>query len=379
MFRRSDPVNRAAPVNPYYTPTLEEQARQDFVLVVKLLANGAMQARVRETYGAHVSPRAAAALGHEPRDRSQIDGDLARTPAFRAWAAVTHRSQTMMWDAIELTTARAAPEASRAAAALRQAPRRGSLELAAGFEAPPPIGTTEIHRQPGGYVAERSADDVSAGLRYLGAALIYSTGKGNPGAGTDARGRFLVECVRERFAGLEPRRILDLGCGIGVASQAIALAWPRAEYHAVDVAAPLLRFAHLLAEERGVPIHFHQRDAAATRFPDGHFDLVLSNILFHETGSTQLPAILRECRRVIAPGGAMLHVDVATQPSRMPLPDQAMNAWQVRWNGEPFWTGFATTDVLREIVTAGFAPDRAFAAHVAKPGGGAWYVFGAQA
>jgi hypothetical protein len=32
----------------------------------------------------------------------------------------------------------------------------------------------------------------------------------------------------------------------------------------------------------------------------------------------------------------------------------------------------------REIIAAGFAPERSFAEHVPRPGG-AWYVFGASA
>ena len=159
---------------------------------------------------------------------------------------------------------------------------------------------------------------------------------------------------------------------------AAALAFPDAEYHAVDVAPGLLRFGHVLAERRGVPIHFHQRDAASTRFPDGHFDLVVSNILFHETSATHAPAILRECRRVLAAGGAMLHVDVATHPWLLGLADQVMNDWQVLWNGEPFWTGFAERDMREEIVAAGFEAANAFADHLVRPGG-ATYVFGARA
>jgi ubiquinone/menaquinone biosynthesis C-methylase UbiE len=168
-----------------------------------------------------------------------------------------------------------------------------------------------------------------------------------------------------------------LGCGLGVASHAVASAWPSAEYHAVDVAGPLLQMAHLLAEQEGLAIHFRQADAAATGFPAGHFDLIVSHILFHETNAARLPQILRECRRVLAPGGAMLHVDVATQVSRFRLDDQLMNDWQVRWNGEPFWASFARVDMRAEMIAAGFDAGASFAEHRAKPGTGMSLVFGA--
>ena len=160
-------------------------------------------------------------------------------------------------------------------------------------------------------------------------------------------------------------------------SQAIALAFPEAEYHGVDVAAGLLRFGHLIAEQRGLPIHFHQRDASRTGFEAASFDLVLSNILFHETNSARLPQILRECRRVLKPGGVMLHADVATQTSRLELDDQVMNDWQVRWNGEPFWTGYAERDMHKEMIAAGFAPEQCFTEYVTH-GKSVGFVFGAS-
>jgi SAM-dependent methyltransferase len=344
---------------PLYAPTFSEQSRQDFVLALKFLANGPMQSRVRAQ---------TAATG------------LERTAAFREWAAVTHRSQTMMWQAIEPTAQRGAERAAAELAALERDPRRrGSLELDPELEVPEPVASVEIHRQPGGYVAESSEHDPIAGLRYMGSSLIYSTGKGLAGAATDKRGQFLVDLVRERFPDLEPRRILELGCGIGVTTQPIAAAFPGAEYHAVDVAAGLLRFAHLSAERRGIAVHFHQRDAAATRFPAHHFDLILSNILFHETSAEKIPQILAECRRLLAPGGAMLHVDVATRREQMPLADRLMSDWQVRWNGEPFWTGFASTDIRAALAGAGFPAESTFADIVGRPAGpGGWYVFGAR-
>lgn len=335
---------------PLYAPSFTEQSRQGFVLSLKKIVNGPLQQRVRE---------------------SGFD-----SLAFRQWAVLAHHSQTMMWQAIESTVSRTATAASGRYAALRERTIRGSLKLDPALEVPPPIRDTEIHRQPGGYLGDDHGDDLAPGLRYLGAAMIYSVGKGREHAAGDGRGKLLIEQLAARRPRARPRRILDLGCGIALHAQPIALAYPDAEYHAIDVAAGLLRFAHLAAEERGVPIHFHQRDAANTGFEDASFDFLISNIFFHETSAEQIPRILRECRRLLAPGGLMLHVDVATQRSRLSIEDQLLNAWQDRWNGEPFWTGFAAVDMRRAIIDAGFAPESVFALHVTQ-GGGVSYVFGA--
>lgn len=359
-----------------YSPNFTEKTRQDFVLSLKRIANGPAQQRVREIWRQQVLPAATQARGVAPQQWREVSGPLARTLPYRQWAVLTHHSQTMMWQAVEATTRRQACDIDRRYAALQVRKTLGSLELAPARAVPAPIGDTEIHRQPEGYAGRTEGEDIAPGLRYHGATMIYSVGKGRTHAATDGRGKVLLDEIAKRRPGFRPRRILDLGCGIGLHSQPIALAFPEAEYHALDVAPALLRYAHLLAEDRGVAIHFHQRDAADTGFEAGSFDLVISNILFHETSHEHLPRILRECRRVLAPEGLTVHADVATQLTRLGLEDQVMNAWQDRWNGEPFWSAFAEYDMREQMIAAGFVAERVFAEHVAS-GGGVSYVFGA--
>jgi SAM-dependent methyltransferase len=362
---------------PLYAPTFSEKQRQDFVLGLKLLANQKLQANVRRAFEQRVASTSAANVpGRAVRE--QVGRPLSRTPEFRLWASVTHASQSMMWRAVEATVARSSAAASeRLQRLLEMPPTSGSLELRPDLSVPAPIASVEIHRQPGGYVAEARADDVAAGLRYFGSGQIYSPGKGNTVC-ADSRGTYIAALIRARYPGFAPRRILDMGCGIGLATQGLTREFKDAECTAIDVAAPLLRFAHVVASEQGVPVHFKQRDAARTGFASGSFDLIVSNIMFHETSAEHLPAILRECRRLLAPGGVMFHLDVPTQTERLAPADQVMNHWQVAWNGEPFWTGFADTNVLAELLAVGFPASAVFAEHAPRPGGGHWYTFGAR-
>ena len=370
-----DPIDH----HPLYTPTVNEQSRQDFVVSLKLLANGAVQQRVRDAYEARVAPAYCQERGLAPVRRKDVQEQLLRQPEARQWGVFTHHSQTMMWSAVEATAARVADQAAARFRHLYSTERKlGSLQLDESLAVPTPIANTEIHRQPKGFLGADPGKAMLAGLRYFGSGRIYAPGKGNAAAGANARGAFLLEQIQSLCPNLRPKRILDLGCGLAVASQAVAAAYSAAEYHALDVAGGLLKMAHLLAEEARLPIHFYQRDAAATQFPDGHFDLIISHIMFHETNSARLPQILRECRRLLAKGAAMVHVDVATQISRMSLADQVMNDWQVRWNGEPFWTMFAELDMRRELLDAGFEAEQIFAEYRAKPGAGVSFVFGAR-
>ena len=102
-----------------YTPNRDELARQQFVLSLKLLANGRAQQQVRESYRADVLPAIVSSQGAEPTHRREVATPLSQRNEFKLWAVLTHHSQTMMWDAIERTVARVLPEVEHRYAALQ--------------------------------------------------------------------------------------------------------------------------------------------------------------------------------------------------------------------------------------------------------------------
>jgi SAM-dependent methyltransferase len=95
-------------------------------------------------------------------------------------------------------------------------------------------------------------------------------------------------------------RVLDAGCGGGGMPLSLA-------EHAHDVIGidPVDRFGDAgvrLARERRVHnLHFARADGMALPFRDGSFDLVLSHAVIEHVSDA--PLYLRECRRVLAPGG----------------------------------------------------------------------------
>ena len=98
-------------------------------------------------------------------------------------------------------------------------------------------------------------------------------------------------------------RILDIGCSIGQSAVALKERFPDAEVWGIDVGAPMVRFAHKRAVDLGQEVHFAQRLAEDTKFPDGHFDVVNAFILFHEVPLEAQAEILKEVFRVLRPGG----------------------------------------------------------------------------
>lgn len=369
----------ASTLKQLYRPSADEASRQRFVGLLKHFANGALEQHLAERYAQVLRPAYEATHGHAPRNRVEARPLFEADPLFQLWGSMVYASQTLMWQTVGETCRRLEPVFEARAAERAVAPR-GSLKLDPALVIPKPIADVEVHRQPGGYFAAEHEGDLMAGLLYFGTIELYRTAKGltaNAPVGEPGLGRYIASVVRGRYPDLMPRRILDLGCGPGIETLGLCEVFPEAEVHGLDLSAPFVRFAHLWAEDAGHAVHYRQADAQRTGYPDGHFDLIVSHILFHETWHDQMPRIFTEAHRILAPGGVFLSADVPYQPARMPIPKQVTNDWQVRNNGEPFWSGFADTDVRTALIEAGFAAD-AVVADYEPLGAGHYFFFGGR-
>jgi SAM-dependent methyltransferase len=362
-----------------YRPSHDEAAKQRFVGVLKGYANQTLEQQLAAHYARDLEPQFVAAHHRAPADRSEARPLFESDPLYQLWGSMVYASQSLMWQSVGETCRRIGPAFEARAAAVTRKPR-GSLQLDPSLEVPQPIASTEIHRQPGGYYHSEHEQDLHAALIYFGTLELYRAAKGltaHAPVGEPGIGRYIASVVRRRYPDLQPRRILDLGCGPGTDTIAYKEAFPDAEVHGLDLSAPFVRFGHAWAEERGVELHFRQADARHTGYPDGHFDLIVSHILFHETWHDIAPRIFAEAHRLLAPGGVFLNADVPYQPARLSIPKQVTNDWQVRNNGEPFWTGFADTDVPSLLRTAGFTEGNVVADY--EPlGAGHYYFFGGR-
>lgn len=324
-------------------------------------------------------------LGHgkfarlvEGDDVDAVVDQLEATASYAVWNSLNQGSQRQMWRALEeMIDAQTGAIAQRAERIGAQ-PARGSLHLDPDFEAPGYLADTAFHGQPGGYVATRSDSDLRAGLLQEAGGALYTRGSGT-GSG-DSKAQAVVDFLRDRFPDFAPGSILDLGCGYGGQTCGYAAAYPDAETHGVDVGRSVLRYGHLRAESMGIALHLHQMDASATSFPDQSFDLIVSNILLHEVPTAVLHDIMAECRRLIRPGGIVLHQDVPTQNPALPALQRALSRWQRDHNDEPYWEAFAGTSVPESLRRAGFDPGAIFAEYIPQVDGPlTWYFVGASA
>jgi len=165
--------------------------------------------------------------------------------------------------------------------------------------------------------------------------------------------------------------------------------FPGSEIHAIDVAAPVLRYAHARAEAMGVPVHFRQMNAEEMDYHDDHFDLVVSHIVLHETSSKAIHRIMKECRRVLKPGGVAAHIDLCFFEDLSPF-NGFMMMFDGPNNNEPFWgtlrkmkartllkdAGFAEDAVFEQFVSRAYQGQAVFSEGAADAGRGTWKIIG---
>lgn len=330
------------------SPDRDELARQEFVRSFKSFIQSDIVPGVHAVYAGEVKPRFETEHGRAPRDRHEIRKLMVEHPLFQTYASLQRVSQELLWDTVLDSVERELPELVGRAA---QPARLGSLELDPGLPLPKYVTGVDIHCMPGGYCQVGGPGDVAAGALYDRGVYLYALGMMGPM--NDDIGASAAKYLREQLPDFRPRRILDMGCTVGHSTLPYVDAFPDAEVHAIDVGAGCLRYAHARAEKLGKKVHFSQADATRTKFPDGHFDLVVSHILFHETSGKALPAIVAESYRLLAPGGLAVHGDLPPFWT-MDEFNQFMLDCETYYNNEPYWGAMREVDQVAVGVKAGF-------------------------
>ena len=333
----------------------DEAAMQDFVAAFR----GHLSAQVvpgnRKLYQQRIGPDFERRHHRPPADRHEIRRLMEQHPYYQFWSAMQRRSQEMMWESLIDPTNRALPGLIAKSRQLnnRSARHRGLLRPDPSLQIPRYHTVHDIHLMPGGYHSNNTEDDIAAGALYEGGLPLYMGDLFGPE--NDLMGQLLLGFLRRDWPEFKPLRILDMGCAAGNSTLPWARAFGQAEVHAIDVGAPVLRYAHARAKALGVAVHFSQQNAEHTDFEAESFDLIVSHIMLHETSRKALRNILGESWRLLRPGGLMLHFEIPRGNDDF---EQFMHDWETYNNNETF-AGFMTSINLTELAReAGFAADK---------------------
>jgi SAM-dependent methyltransferase len=335
--------------------THDEQARQLFVKDLREHLATHVTPGNRDVFEHRVAPKFAVQHGRQPQGLDEVRTALSADGYYQFWTALMRSGQELIWDSVIDSVERQLPELTALADDYAQRrPAGGSLSLDPAFETPDYISAADIHIMPGGYHEQNQGDGISQGAIYDRGLYLYLTGNG--GAYNEGLGRVLAGCIQRDFKRLNPQRILDVGCGAGNPTLAIVEAFPEAEVHGLDVAAPMLRYGHARAESLGRRVHFHQKNAENTGFADGAFDLIVSCLFMHETSRAALPRIFKECHRLLRPGGVLAFLDV---PNRLNVDalQLVVLEWEGHNNNENFGPTFRNLNIPPLVIEAGFPPE----------------------
>ncbi|MDA7840754.1 class I SAM-dependent methyltransferase [Luminiphilus sp.] len=366
----------------------DELARQHFVRSFKEHLVTDLHPGLKTVYEKRAKGKFVAEHQREPETIQEVGQVMKQDSHYQAWSSLLRTSQEMMWSSAQIPVQRAIQELATQAA---QSPAVGSLRLNPDLQIPAYHTAVDIHCQPGGYHTEYIENDVAQGAIYDRAVYIYAMGQ--MGVNNADMGDSTVAWLKQQHPEFKPTRILDMGCAVGHSTLPYVSGFEDAEVHAIDVAAPMLRYAHARASSMGLPVHFSQQNAETIDFEDNSFDLVVSHILLHETSSAAIKNIIRECHRVLKPGGMMLHVETPPYEGMEPF-DTFLFDWDSENNNEPFWrkshlldlealakdSGFQNHKPLQIMVPSAFQETKRTNTFQGGDfgGGGVWFVYGCQ-
>jgi len=111
-------------------------------------------------------------------------------------------------------------------------------------------------------------------------------------------------------------KLLDIGTGNGILAIKAALRNPSAQVTGVDFWGKEWEYARSICERNASianvaeRIQFKKGDAASLNYADGAFDVVLSNLTFHEVKLVKRKSdVMREALRLVKPGGSFVFID----------------------------------------------------------------------
>jgi len=324
-------------------PNLDLESNDEMLTAIRVFINGELTQAAMKS--AQARAKAAGITAKDNVSRERAFELLQDDPIVQMRTHTWQHLQMLMWDNLKREFhGNYDAYMSEMEAADKVGP--GKLELNPGIE--PEYTTHEIHMQPGGY----TGDPFAGHIYHYGTNNFY-----NGGNYQDELHMKMAAAVPVPKDG-KVLRILDQGCSCGQLTVALKQRFPDAEVWGIDIGAPMVRYAHMRANDLGVAANFRHALAEDCKFPDGHFDIVTSYILHHEVTKEASEQIVKEAHRVLRPGGIYYPIDFNTNGTQMiggPSAYGKLREWiTYRWNHERWLLDYNAFDQPGEMKKVGF-------------------------
>ncbi|NJN36057.1 MAG: class I SAM-dependent methyltransferase [Nitrospiraceae bacterium] len=294
----SDPLYPRGKIAGVY-PSLSSRRDEAYIEFVEDARNALLHGQQAPiaAYSRELLKKAGASMAPDKASCDAAEKILMQDPALKTYYRVKRSLQESFWNGIRRSFDSRRDSILQAMSA---AAERGPGSAALNPNMPlPEYSQAQIHLQPGAYAHEELA-----GLFYDYGLKVFMGGA----ADNDNLPKMVARIARMPADG-KVRRVLDLGCSAGATTTGLKLVHLDAEVIGIDIAAPMVRYAHLRAVEQNIDVQFKQMNAEKMDFPDQHFDAVLAMLLFHELPPEASKRVLEESFRVLRPGGALTILD----------------------------------------------------------------------
>jgi ubiquinone/menaquinone biosynthesis C-methylase UbiE len=188
-----------------------------------------------------------------------------------------------------------------------------------------------FHYQSGGWLTEKSAElyDTQVEILFNGSA--------------NAIRRQALPQLHEVFAGRDQRKlkVIDVGCGTGRFIDALKQVWPKLPILGIDMSEAYVKHAsrHLRRCSR---VNLSVAKAESLPVANESQDALISIFLFHELPPKVRRVVLRECARVLKPGGRLVLVDSLQRGDR-PDYDGLLELFPQSYH-EPYYRSYLDED-----------------------------------
>ncbi|MAR79314.1 MAG: hypothetical protein CMM18_03685 [Rhodospirillaceae bacterium] len=360
--------------HPFIQVNHDENARDEFVLGLKRHINLNFGPKLKDVYEKKAQPTFRKEKGRNFKSRHEARKQMVKEPTFQSWGSLWSTAQGLMWETSESKSVRQYDDLIEKTTV--RGKKKGTIKTNKKLKIPRYVGAVDIHGMPGGYGLELNEKDIMSGALYDTSGSIYGKGQGLRGGNHPSLA--LIKFIKSRFPNLKPKRILEQGCSAGGSTFFWSKAFPESKIFAIDLGAGMLRMAHAKMEKMGVEVHFSQQNAENTDFPDNHFDLIISNIMIHETSTKALPRIKKDCHRILKNGGVMAHMDVPLRNKELSAYMEWYRDWSTHFNHEPFWGALHDMDIKKPIMAGGFKKQNIFDEMIPDDPHGVWWAAGGQ-
>jgi ubiquinone/menaquinone biosynthesis C-methylase UbiE len=300
-----------------------------------------------------VQPNFVAEHGRDFQTRDEVKEAMKQDPHYQSWAALRRSTMEMRQQGGRSMTLRQADDLAKKVANLN-AKSPETLVLDPNLKTPYYLSIMDNHCMPGSYHTELFEGDVSNAANYDSG--LFVTSGGMLGKYTDGGGKAIASWVLSNAPDFKPKRILDIGCGIGHNTLPLATAFPDAEVIGIDTGGPMLKYGHARAIALGIKnVKFMQINAEnLSMFDNESFDWVQTTMFLHETSTKAMINIGNEIFRILKPNGLSLHIEQPQYTAEMPLYEQFIRDWDAFHNNEPFWGAMHDVDMNDWMISTGF-------------------------